>query len=501
MRIRKIIKIKKEVFTLLFLFLSNILYTIWNTFLYIEYMNEKIRMLFWIVAICILGMSAYVYTQPVDNNIKNEDIPEFNVLENNDEEVNTWAIIKDIDKNIEDFSPETIPNEIIENSEINTVSTGSVKIKRTKILSNEADLEKSIYKDVSYKELFKNSMIKYPEILEYPGLLDEYIAFINDTTGVKYENIEMEKYESLWKDLHVSDLFLYLEEEEFWGIKWNTTWLSTMLDKSNLKNIWSDNCIPVYWDSWACFIIIASKEWISFIYDLYWKKSIIKRWNKSYILNNRSLLGVSKYSLLNYQWVLFNSFKEDIHINYNNGGSYSKWNIKLIYNSNDNVVSIYYKNKLVKKTIYESIGFTIDINNNLFNGSDIEYKVWNKIKVIKQSDYKDLKEIESHVSAKIKLHKIYKWYKLVWEIIPNKDSHQNLETISVLNCKNNDIDITDDWYTLKEYKLWDTNFTYNISEEYGNYCKGWLYKIKAHTVETYMNWDRDEFSEFYLHLE
>jgi hypothetical protein len=58
-----------------------------------------------------------------------------------------------------------------------------VNIQRTKIFSNESDLEKSISKEISYKEFFKNSMIKYPKILEYPEILENYIIFNNEIEG------------------------------------------------------------------------------------------------------------------------------------------------------------------------------------------------------------------------------------------------------------------------------------------------------------------------------
>jgi hypothetical protein len=41
-----------------------------------------------------------------------------------------------------------------------------VKIKKTKMLSNEVDLENNNYKEVTYEEFFKNSLKEYPQISE-----------------------------------------------------------------------------------------------------------------------------------------------------------------------------------------------------------------------------------------------------------------------------------------------------------------------------------------------
>jgi len=462
-------------------------------------MSEKTRMLFGIVVICLLGLFVYIYLQPTSNISDIEKKQEENNQETNGVEFNTWSFNKKIEKNqYEIISEENIPTEIIVDPLEVKFSTGSVKIKKTKMLSNEVDLENNNYKEVTYEEFFKNSLKEYPQISE------KYSLFKKETKWILHRNIDAKKYKSLWLDLYKNKLLTVIYFRDFWKYKWTASMIHKIWNPKNTTTL--EECVALYWENKNCFIIIEWWEEVQFVYNVQGPlKQLLNNWN-IYVLNTDSFWdwcsGRKIYNLFSTSWKKIKtiSIGETWCDSVNN--SFTKWDLTVefvFYAENKKLykqwlfqeIAVYYKNKLVDKKVFHVSRFNFDLNTNLFNWDVIEIKVWDELLSFKEEDYKQKKELKSHYWMYWGLQKTDKWYSLIWRLWDSFEYNSIANTISVLNCKDNNTHTIDEWYTLNKFVPWKVYFSYNISKEYWNYCKDGIYTIKIE-VENKKTWKIDE---------
>lgn len=478
-------------------------------------MREKEQNIVWGIVIVVLSIILFFTVKFLsDSDVRVGEIKREVSIQRVDSIENKWTQKEKI-INIWEF----IDVESLDETTVNwedEIQTWSIQIKRDKILSQEADPIKKEYTEVWYEEYFKNSMIKYPDILAYSDIMEEYISFREKTKGVRHRDVDMQKYEWLWNKLYKNNLFEYIEKQSFWDNSWFATSLYKMWDFEKKTENSTKDCMVFDGYYRGCFIIVEIQGEFKYIYNLNWEIREIKyEWN-NYVLNIGRFWDWCWASII-YKLYSINAQPINTVINFiswceSDIQSYKKWDMEVSfhYYAEDyswfkewefQELSITYKNKIVKKTIFNWWTYSFDVNKNLLNDEDLEINIWNNIQIFSPDDYKNKPEIKSEYGIFTDLISTENWYSLIWKLRDSFEYNYTAYKVSVLNCKNNDIELMDNWYVLNKFKKWDINFTYNVSKEYWNYCNNWMYTFKIESIHN-NSWEkRDWIVDYKLDLQ
>lgn len=448
-------------------------------------MKEKQQNIIWSIVIILLCavvfFSVKYFTGEFDNtkSIISNDTQNKIMLNSDNVIVNTWT-------------HETV-NTLDWDQEYKTINIADEEKQDT--YSQEIKLFNN--KDSGY---FEHSMIKYPEILEYPEIMERYIFFKNETNWIEFKKIDMKKYESLWLDLHNYNLLNTIEKQSFGDASWYTYALAKNWSIDLNRDHTSKDCWIRETSFLWCFALVQNKNSIKFIYNLYWELSEHIFRGKTYIYNHTAdwdmcagyqihtwfRIDGTKVKEITYSIIWCDS---DLNI-------YTDWKTTVIFNNYETHWEHYKEKNFDELTIIHDwiivesfVGYNntydYDIKENIFNIYKAIYSINDKkyrlsfwdLSIMK--DKYDYKRIDG-----LYLHLGNTWndlFHLKWTI---KWSNK-IEKVEIKNCKNNNDNEVDEWYKLNKFIPGSEEFQYNISKKYWNYCYG-IYELKLTYLD--INW-------------
>lgn len=338
-------------------------------------------------------------------------------------------------------------------------------------------------KNEKYFSDFEYTLVKFPEILEYPDLLQDFLNFKENNSNISPINIDLIVYQRLLEKLIKNNLLVEIWENNFW---WNNWKKYAIFGNKNYIKIDSQNNCWLNEGFWACFTVVTQQDKKqSYIYGdtgdikLYFHK------NKNYILSETWLgswcWAISNYILYDFNWTFLNKVSELITgCDRVTKHWLKKWNQSVEFVQYTLDWDDYKENRFssieisqgfdIKENILYTMGnYDFDVDENLFNWSFIDLKINGQNKRFSVKKYPEDKKISYAYQDEIMLEllKTEIWFTVEWTFLREK----NIDTIAVKNCKENNSNLDDEYYTLNKYKLWDEKFQYNISKEYGNYCE------------------------------
>lgn len=360
-------------------------------------------------------------------------------------------------------------------------------VQREQNKETELDIDKQEFwediKNEKYFSDFENTLVKFPEILEYPDLVQDFLDFKETNNNIRPINIDLTAYQTLLEKLIKNNLLLEIGEKKFWSNNWKKY---AIFGNKNYIKIDSQNSCWLNEGFWACFTVVTQQNnKQKYIYSDTGNIKLYSHKNKNYILSETSFgswcSATSNYMIYDLSWIFVNKVSELITgCDRVTKHWLKKWNqsvefVQYTVNRDDyeenrfSSIEISQGFDIKENILYTTGNYDFDIYENLFNWPFIDLKINGQNKRFSEKKYPEDKKISYSYQDEIMLEllKTKIWFTVEWTFLREK----NIDTIAVKNCKENNSDLDDEYYTLNKYTPWDETFQYNISKEYGNYCE------------------------------
>lgn len=396
-----------------------------------------------------------------------------------------------------DKTTDTKKHEIVEDEGKNQVYTQRISEKNSDENKEWELKDKSTKKlqDMKYFSDFEYTLIKFPDILEYPDLLQDFLKFKENNANIRPTNIDLNNYEWLLDKLLEKNLLIHIWENNFWAYKWKK--YAIFWNKDYIEDDSINKC-GLHENFWACFTTVNQHNAeYKYIFSDTWKIKTYSHNNKKYVLSQRwfgsGCASVWEYILYDFDGTLINKVSELVTWCYwLSKHGLKKWNQSFEFVQYTREWDDFESNRfssieisdgfdLKENILYEVWNYDFDIYENLFNWAFIDVNINGQNKRFSQKKYPEDKKI-SHIyqdDVMLELLENDIWFTVEWTFLREK----NIDTISVKNCKENNSDLLDDYYTLNKYKIWDEKFQYNISKKYWNYCEQGRYIFRLESVD------------------